>query len=196
MFGAAPAEYDRYPRLPLTHEPDPTLDSMMVRVYEVDWAGPGRLATMARPRGGRWLHDEMAALAVLGVQVLVSALCDDEMERLGLTGQPAAAAEAGLDLIRFPIVDHTAPEPADLPAAVALADRLAGELRTGRFVVTHCLAGIGRSSMLAGATLVRLGVSPADAWRLIRGARGYSVPDNPDQEAWLSTVPAAGTLDA
>jgi protein-tyrosine phosphatase len=162
---------------------------MKVRVYEVERDGPGRIATMARPRGGDWLPDEMAALAAAGVQVLVSALCDDEMERLDLTGLPAAAAGAGLELVRFPIVDHTAPEPADLPAAVALADRLAGDLRAGRFVVTQCLAGIGRSSLLAGATLVRLGVSPADAWGLIRRARGYPVPDSPDQEAWLYTVP-------
>lgn len=168
----------------------------MSPLFEIDWEGPGRLATMARPPGGDRLRVEMATLAAAGVQTLVSALCDDEMARLDLTGQPAAAAAAGLDLIRFPIVDHTAPGPADLPAAVALADQLAGHLRAGRFVVTHCLAGIGRSSMLAGATLVRLGVPPADAWALIRRARGYAVPDNPDQEAWLSTVPVAGTLDA
>lgn len=168
----------------------------MSPLFEILWPGPGRLATMARPRGGDWLPAELAALAAVGVQVLVSALCDDELERLDLTGQPAAAAAAGLDLIRFPIVDHTAPEPADLPAAVALADRIAAQMRAGRFVVTHCLAGIGRSSMLAGAALVRLGVSPADAWGLIRRARGYPVPDNPDQESWLYAVPAAGTLDA
>lgn len=162
---------------------------MKVRVYEVDWDGPGRLATMARPRGGDWLPDEMAALAADGVDVLVSALCDDEMERLDLTGQPAAAAQAGLELVRFPIVDHTAPEPGALPAAVALADRLAEQMRAGRFVVTHCFAGIGRSSMLAGATLVRLGVAPVDAWGLIRLARGYPVPDNADQESWLYSVP-------
>lgn len=66
-----------------------------------------------------------------------------------------------------------------------LVDRLAAEVRADQFVVTHCWAGIGRSSLLAGATLVRLGVPPAQAWQLIRAARGLPVPDNRDQEAWL-----------
>jgi protein-tyrosine phosphatase len=154
-------------------------------LYEIAWGGPGRLATMAHPRGGDRLPEAMAAMAEAGAHVLVSALCDDEMERLELTGQPVAAATAGLELVRFPIVDHSVPEPAQMPAAIALADRLAADLRADRFVVTHCFAGIGRSSMLAGATLVRLGVSPAKAWELISIARGHAVPDAPHQEAWL-----------
>jgi protein-tyrosine phosphatase len=153
--------------------------------YEIEWRGPGRIATMAHPRGGDWLPEAMTALAGAGAQVLVSALCDDEMERLELTAQPAAALEAGLELVRFPIVDHDVPEPEEMPAAITLADRLAAAMRADRFVVTHCFAGIGRSSMLAGATLVRLGVPPAKAWELISIARGLPVPDAPHQEAWL-----------
>ena len=42
-------------------------------------SGPGRLSTMARPRGGDWLADEMAALRRRGVDVLVCALTDPEL---------------------------------------------------------------------------------------------------------------------
>jgi protein-tyrosine phosphatase len=160
----------------------------MVSLYELELAGPGRLATMAHPPGGDQLPAAMAALAEAGVDTLVSALCDDEVAALALTDQPAAAAEAGIEFVSLPIVDCSVPDPADMPAVRRLVDRLAGTLRADRFVVTHCWAGIGRSSMLAGATLVRLGADPAEAWRLIRAARGLSVPDNPDQEAWLYRV--------
>lgn len=154
-------------------------------LYEIAWAGPGRLATMAHPPGGDRLPAAMAALTGAGVHVLVSALCPDEAATLKLTGAPAAAAAAGMELVSFPIRDRTVPEPETLPAVRTLADRLAGDVRAGRFVATHCWAGIGRSSMLAGATLVRLGEAPAQAWRLIRAARGLPVPDSARQEAWL-----------
>jgi protein-tyrosine phosphatase len=157
----------------------------MVPLHLVDRPGPGRLATMAHPPGGPRLPGAMAALAAAGAQLLVSALCDDEVAELELAGAAAAAAAAGLELIRFPIVDCGVPEPGAGPAVARLADQLAGELRRDRFVVTHCWAGIGRSSLLAGAALVRLGVPPGQAWELIRTARGRPVPDNPAQEAWL-----------
>lgn len=157
----------------------------MVSLYEVDWSGPGRLATMAHPPGGEALPAAMASLADAGVDTLVSALCEDEVAMLALAGQPDAASRAGIGYVNLPIIDRGVPEPAAMPAVRKLADRLAGEVRDGRFVVTHCWAGIGRSSMLAGAALVRLGADPAQAWDVIRAARGFPVPDNPEQEAWL-----------
>ena len=157
----------------------------MVSLYELQLTGPGRLATMAHPPGGDRLPVAMAALAGAGVDLLVSALCQDEVAALELADQPAAAARAGIEFVNLPIVDCRVPEPADMPAVRRLVDRLADAMRADRFVVTHCWAGIGRSSLLAGAALVRLGVDPAEAWRLIRTARGFPVPDNPDQEAWL-----------
>jgi protein-tyrosine phosphatase len=157
----------------------------VVSLYQVDWAGPGRLATMAHPPGGQALPAAMASLAGAGVDTLVSALCEDEVATLALAGQPGAAGSVGIEYVNLPIVDRGVPEPGAMPAVRKLADRLAGEVRAGRFVVTHCWAGIGRSSMLAGATLVRLGADPARAWDLIRAARGFPVPDNPAQERWL-----------
>ncbi|HLU44330.1 MAG TPA: tyrosine protein phosphatase [Natronosporangium sp.] len=163
----------------------------MITLYEVAGPGPGRLATMARPPGGADLPAAMAQLAQSGVHTLVSALEDSEAALLGLSEAPVHAQAVGLSLLRFPIPDVTAPPPEALPAVLALADRLADEIRSGRYVVTHCRAGIGRCSMLAGATLVRLGTPPDQAWELIRAARGWPVPDNAAQERWLYTVAQA-----
>jgi hypothetical protein len=44
---------------------------MTSRLHTVRRCGPGRLSTMARPRGGDWLADELAALRRRGVDVLV-----------------------------------------------------------------------------------------------------------------------------
>jgi protein-tyrosine phosphatase len=143
---------------------------------------------MAHPRRGGWLADDMAALAGFGFSVLVSALTVEEHDRLALSGVAEAARAAGLEYVEFPIVDRGVPEPgADVGL---LADRLAADIRAGLSVVIHCWAAIGRSSLLAAATLVRLGVAPAEAWRRISRARGLTVPGTPRQQEWLDEFAA------
>jgi protein-tyrosine phosphatase len=153
-------------------------------LFEIERDGPGRLATMAAPRGGDWLADEMAGLRAKGVNVLVSALTDSELVELSLTSEPELAAQAGLTFVSFPIPDR------DAPAAVAPVTELVGDLEehlaAGRFVVVHCRAGIGRSSLLAAAVMVREGLSPDDAWERISAARGFPVPDTEVQAIWLA----------
>jgi protein-tyrosine phosphatase len=58
-------------------------------------------------------------------------------------------------------------------------------LREGTFVVVHCQAGVGRSSLIAGTVLVHEGPSPTEAWERIEAARGRPVPDTAEQRAWL-----------
>lgn len=156
---------------------------MRSALYVVAHPMSGRLATMARPPGGDRLLDGLRGLAESGVDLLVSALTDDEMTELSLVGEEAAAVAAGLRFLRYPIPDVSIPP--SLPHELALAGHLADEVRAGRFVAIHCRAGIGRSSMLAGAVLVRLGVPAGQAWALIREARGLAVPDSDEQERWL-----------
>jgi protein-tyrosine phosphatase len=143
---------------------------------------------MAHPRGGGWLADDMAALAGFGFSTLVSALTDEEHHRLALAGVAEAARAAGLTYVEFPIVDRGVPDAAS--DADRLAEWLAAELLAGRSVVIHCWAAIGRSSLLAAATLVRLGVPPAETWRRISAARGTEVPGTAAQEAWLDAFAA------
>ena len=161
---------------------------MRPALHVIAWPGPGRLATMAHPRGGPWLADEMAGLARAGVDVFVSALTWDEDQRLGLTEVAAAAAAAGVEFISFPIADRGVPRAQDIEDdtdVVALGVRLAAHVRAGRFVVTQCFAGIGRSTLLACATLVMLGIGPEEALRMVSEARGLPVPDTEAQRHWL-----------
>jgi protein-tyrosine phosphatase len=140
---------------------------------------------MGHPRGGYWLADEMAGLARAGVDVLVSALTADESRRLGLAEAAAAAAAAGIEFLPFPIDDRMVPTVVD--DAVVIGVRLAAHMRAGRFVVTQCFAGIGRSTLIAGVTLAILGVGADDALRLIGDARGLPVPNTEVQRDWLRT---------
>ncbi|MFI7600816.1 tyrosine protein phosphatase [Actinoplanes sp. NPDC049681] len=141
---------------------------------------------MGHPRGGNLLAAEMAGLATAGVDVIVSALMPGEERRLGLTGAARAAAAAGIQHVACPIPDRGVPED-----VVALGVRLAAHVRAGRFVVAQCFAGIGRSTLLAGVTLVMLGVRPERALGMVEAARGLPVPGNEAQRLWLHDFAAA-----
>ena len=157
---------------------------MAPALHVIDGPGPGRLATMGHPRGGSLLAADMADLARAGVDVFVSALTGSEHRRLGLVDVARAARQAGITYHSFPIVDGGVPSMEDI-AALALGIRLAAHMRAGRFVVTQCFAGIGRSTLLAVVTLVMLGVGPEEALLRVGEARGLPVPDTEAQRHWL-----------
>ncbi|MGA5817555.1 tyrosine protein phosphatase [Kitasatospora sp. NPDC094028] len=163
---------------------------MRPALFTIDLPGPGRVSTMARPRGRDWLEDEMAALSGHGVDILVCALTDPELDELGLTGEPQAAAAAGLRFVAIPIPDRTVP---DRAAILPTLHGLAEQLRSGAHIVTHCRAGIGRSSLLAAALLILNGADPDTAWARIERARGLAVPDTAEQRQWTLELPGVGS---
>ena len=165
---------------------------MRPTLFTIDQPGPGRLSTMAKPRGGDWLTDEMAALHTAGVTVLVCALTTAELDEVDLTDEPRAARDAGLEFVSIPIPDRSVPDPATvLPDLQCLA----GRVRDGAHVVTHCRFGIGRSSLLAAGILVLNGLPPEQAWEQLQRARGLTVPDTPAQRAWPNELLDAAYID-
>jgi hypothetical protein len=64
---------------------------MRPALFTIRRGGLGRLSTMARPRGGDWLADELGDLAIAGVSVLVSLLTDAEAAEFDLSHEADAA---------------------------------------------------------------------------------------------------------
>lgn len=154
---------------------------MRPTLFTVDLPGPGKLSTMAKPRGLDWLEDEMRALSITGVDVLVCALTRAELDELGLSAEARTATAAGLRFVPIPIPDRTVPDIAVvLPTLRELAEQLSG----GAHIVTHCRAGIGRASLLAAALLILNGTQPDVAWSRLEQARGLAVPDTAEQREW------------
>jgi protein-tyrosine phosphatase len=154
---------------------------MLQRMFPVP-LGTGRVAVVGRPRGGDWLEDELASLRREGFEELVSLLCADEEEALGLTGEAEAAARVGLAYVAMPVTDRGVP---DVERVRPVLARLARRVEDGGAVAVHCRMGIGRSCLVA-ASLLRLGgVASEEAWRRVEAARGCAVPDTVEQRAWV-----------
>ena len=120
-----------------------------------------------------------------GIDVVVSMLEPDEARELGLEREEDAARRSGIRFVSFPVPDHGTP--ADTEAFVRVLDFLERSMREGKRVAVHCRGCIGRSSVVVASLLVRSGVKDVDAWRQIQQARGTSVPETPQQRAWVET---------
>ena len=154
----------------------------------------GRLAIAARPRGGDWLPDEVAGWLRAGVAVIVSMLTPAEEAELGLAEERTICDAAGIEFAALSVPDRDVPATGEGFEEI-VAD-VAEAIRGGATVAVHCRQGIGRSAVFAIAVLKAFWTSTDDAVRAVSAARGRSVPETPEQMAWLRRfIPptAAGT---
>jgi protein-tyrosine phosphatase len=156
---------------------------MESEIYWIRDIEPLRLALMPRPRGGEWLEDEISSWKRSGVGVVVSLLHRYEAEELLLLEEELQCVSNGIEYRSFPIRDRSTPE--STSAFLALADELAVLVKQGSSVAVHCRAGIGRSALLAGFVLLRLGVAANDVFPVLSRARGLAVPDTSSQIEWF-----------
>jgi len=152
-------------------------------VFWLDAAFPGRLAIVPRPRGSDWLDRDVHGLRNDGIDILVSLLTTDEVADLELTQEGEECSKAGIEFDSFPIADRGVPESSE--AFAELANRLALKLAIGQNAGVHCRQGIGRSSLLAAATLTAAGMDPSAALRKVAEARGLMVPETAEQRRWF-----------
>ena len=98
---------------------------MKPEIYWIDGTEPGRLAILARPRGGDWLGDEVKGWKEAGIDIVVSALTDAEQAEWELQKEADLCRSQGMDFVSFPITDRGVPaserETRDLTARLAEA---------------------------------------------------------------------------
>jgi protein-tyrosine phosphatase len=157
---------------------------MTPEIYWVREVTKGRLAIMPRPRSGDWLRDEISGWCNSGLNAVVSLLEPPEVAELELHDEPALCRASGIEFISFPIPDRGVPS--SVAETAQLVERIVALLRADSRVAIHCRAGIGRSSVVAGCVLLKLGVPSRDVFPILSRARGVPVPDSPLQVAWLA----------
>ena len=156
---------------------------MPPKLYWIKGPWPGKLAISARPRGGDWLEDEVSAWHEAGVDAILSLLTPQENQELQLQAELSYAQSAGVRFLSLPVEDRGVPSSWD---DVSATIETVGEmLRQGRNAAVHCRQGIGRSSMIAAALLIKEGSPPDQALKLISEVRGVPVPETPQQLEWV-----------
>ncbi len=139
----------------------------------------GKLFLHSMP--GRWEAWEEFAAEVqrLGIDTVVCLTPEDEIEKE--SPEYARAIKSGaLPFQResFPLPDHGVPE--EREKYTELVTRIAGLVSSGRKVLVHCGAGIGRTGTFAICLPLALGFNLSEAQREVRNAGFF--PDNERQE--------------
>ena len=78
-------------------------------LHTVQGLSSGKVSIMARPRGGDWLFDEVKALRVSGVDILVSLLTSEEVSELDLAEEAAFCHQQGITYLSLAITDRSVP---------------------------------------------------------------------------------------
>jgi protein-tyrosine phosphatase len=154
----------------------------------------GRLAVVARPRGGDWLEDEVTGWRRADLDIVISLLEKDEAAQLELVREREAAEANGVRFVSFPIQDRGVP--ASTLDAISLIGRITDALENGENVAVHCRQGIGRSGLIAAGVLITSGIAPERAIEIVSLARGQTIPETLDQRQWLQALPAQQSLVA
>lgn len=138
------------------------------------------------------LAGEMRRLACNNVVLLVGLVEDEELGCVAYEDIADAAELACIRSIRFPLRDFAVPAPAEQGDWQALISETAGLLRGGHSVALHCMAGDGRSGLLAACLLVELGLTPREALKEVRTVRPQAL-ETAAQIDYLFSQQACGT---
>lgn len=95
---------------------------------------------------------------------------------ISLTEQPLPSEwikQLGVEYMHFPIEDHSAPDPETLKQII---DRIIALVSSGKRLLIHCAAGLGRTgTVLAAYLVVCKGVSGEKAIKAVRRLRPGSI---------------------
>jgi len=140
---------------------------MKMSLTELPFSLPGRIFRSPMPFGD-FDPDGKSFLAFKEEKVSVIVLLVDEEESLRKTGLNLKALYEGqgFQVIHLPIRDFSIPTKADLERVVKVT---ADHARSGRNIVIHCYAGIGRTGLFASCLAKEiLGLSGLEAIRWVR----------------------------
>lgn len=138
---------------------------------------------MARPRGGDWLADEVKALHIRDVAILVSLLTSEEVKEFDLAEEEMCCQQQGITYLSFAIKDYSVPPFSE--QTFSFLRQLQTHLSAGKHIALHCRQGLGRAGLMAASLLVLTGLSPEQAFEQLSKARGYTVPETEEQRAWV-----------
>ncbi len=139
--------------------------------------------------GPHWRDVDLDARALAdgGVAALLLLVEDHELGWCLVPDLPAALEKAGVELVRFPILDPRTPSPdrdADYHRTI---EQMVARLTAGETIAVACRGGIDRSGMTAACILVEAGLAAREAIDRVHRGRKHSLTRREQQDyvrAW------------
>ena len=153
-----------------------------MRIYWINELNNFNVGMMSRPRGNDWLEDEIAELTRYNVTTIVSLLEYEEIYDLELEKEAFYCKINNIEYINFPIKDRGLP---DKISFLELVHNLDKKLKNKEKIVIHCRMGIGRTSMLVAALLLKRCFEKDTIFDFLSEKRTLRVPDTQEQIDWI-----------
>lgn len=150
--------------------------------YKVAKVGKGEIYALPCPKADQ-LEKILNGLKEQGVNRVVSLLEVPEAAKLGVSDEPEICQQLGMVYQNYPIRDFATAE--NRRKFTGLINELHGRLLDGENIAVHCYAGIGRTGLVIGSTLIRHGVPAKEAMDWMSEARGRNMPQTQEQYEYL-----------
>lgn len=148
-------------------------------------ACPGiRIESPRRGNVQKNLRRDLVACQEWGASGVVTFNEADELEGLGLGDLGHHFMESGLWWRHLPIMDMNVPDAEFEEIWAVEGKQIAASLIAGERVLLHCLAGLGRTGMIAARLLVDMGMSSELAVAEVRKVRPRAIQTD-DQEKYV-----------
>ena len=145
----------------------------------------GRLGlSICRGLGPSGLEGDCRSIAEQGVFRVVSLNEPESRAQLGAAGLADCLAEHHLLWQQFPITNFGVPDAPALALLPGLLDELKHSLTSGKSVLLHCFAGLGRAGTVAALLLIELGLDGQEAIEHVRHYRPGAI-ESQVQEALI-----------
>lgn len=139
-------------------------------------ACPGvRLEAARRGNTARYLKRDIAGFHEWGATGIVTLNEEQELHNLGLGDLGHHIVEGGFWWRHLPIMDMNVPLPEFEESWQVEGPQLCASLAAGERIVLHCLAGLGRTGMIAARLLVDMGFPPERAIVEVRRVRARAI---------------------
>lgn len=147
---------------------------------------PGRKSSGLEAKWERDLDKDLEVLQKkYKTDILVTLMEEWEFKKLKNQALIERCELYQIENIWFPIVDGGVPT--DIDKYMDLVKNIKSKLETGKNVVVHCIAGLGRTGTLGAALLIILGVEPEKAITIVRKIRPRTI-ENKQQENFLFDI--------
>ncbi len=131
--------------------------------------------------------DTFQSLKAQSVDMVITALSDEEMNEKALPPFQTIANEANIAWHQLPIPDDSIPSVQFQNDWMALEPQVLALLSEKRSVALHCMGGSGRTGLLAAHILVALGWSLEDIVKQVQALRPKAFT-HPDQRQYIEAL--------
>jgi atypical dual specificity phosphatase len=131
------------------------------------WIIPGKLAGMERPGLLSELEEDLRFLKDAGIDIIINL-------------EESPFNYGGFEVKHIPINDFKAPRLSDFEEFVKFVYT---KIESGKRILVHCHAGMGRTNLMLAGYLVYSGMKPDDALDIVKEKRPFQSINEEQKEA-------------